>query len=133
MKSLSAMDVAGRAMSAQMMRLNLTASNLANQGQVAGSKAAAYRAMKPVFATDVDATGTATVAYRGTVRAGPEPTARHAPDHPLADADGNIWQAGVDPMEELVEMLEAARQYENNVEVFATAKALTLATLRAGQ
>ncbi len=133
MKPLSAMDISGRAMSAQLMRLNLTASNFANQGQVTGSQASAYRAAKPVFATVADATGNATVAYRGTVRAGPAPTARHEPGHPLADGDGNVWQAGVDPMEELVEMLEAARQYENNVEVFATAKALTLATLRAGQ
>lgn len=130
---LSAMDIAGQAMSAQITRLNMTASNMANQGQISSSAQNAYRAAKPVFRTIVDAQGNSTVQVRGRAQAGPAPTMVHQPGHPLADADGNVWQAGVDPSEELVEMVEAARQYQNNVEVFSTAKALTLATLRAGQ
>ena len=59
---LSIFDVAGRAMSAQLVRLNTTASNLANAGGVAGSEAEAYRTMKPVFKTTYDqASGMATV------------------------------------------------------------------------
>lgn len=130
---LSAMDIAGQAMSAQMTRLNMTASNMANQGQLSGTAEGAYRAAKPVFKTVVDQNGNSTVQVRGRTTAGPAPTMVHAPGHPLADANGNVWQAGVDPSEELVEMVEAARQYQNNVEVFSTAKALTLATLRASQ
>ena len=130
---LSAMDIASQAMSAQMMRLNMTASNMANQGQISGTAQEAYRAAKPVFRTIMDSSGNSTVQVSGRAKAGPEPLMVHQPGHPLADANGNVWQAGVDPTEELVEMVEAARQYQNNVEVFSTAKTLTLATLRAGQ
>lgn len=130
---LSAMDIAAQAMSAQMTRLNMTASNMANQGQMSGSAQSAYRAAKPVFATFIDSEGNSTVRVRGRAQAGPAPVMVHQPGHPLADANGNVWQAGVDPSEELVEMVEAARQYQNNVEVFSTAKTLTLATLRAAQ
>ena len=64
-------QVAGRAMSAQLVRMNTTASNLANAGQVASSPDAAYRTMKPVFRTQFDAaTGLATVDVERVVAAG---------------------------------------------------------------
>ena len=44
-------DIAARSMSAQMVRLNTVASNLANARSVASSEAEAYRAIKPVFKT----------------------------------------------------------------------------------
>lgn len=49
--NLSIFDISGRAMSAQLVRLNTTASNLANAGTVSGSENTAFRAMKPVFRT----------------------------------------------------------------------------------
>ncbi len=51
---LTIFDVAGRAMSAQMVRMNSSASNLANAGSVASSAAATYRPIKPVFKTELD-------------------------------------------------------------------------------
>ena len=51
---LSIFQVAGRAMSAQLVRMNTTASNLANAGGTAGSAEAAYRTMKPVFRTQFE-------------------------------------------------------------------------------
>ena len=129
----SLFDIAGRAMSAQLVRLNATASNLANAASVAGSAAEAYRARKPVFETVMDGAARATVDATRIVTAGPEPAMRHDPGHPLADANGNIWSAGVDETQELVEMLEATRQYQNNVEVMNSAKLLLLDTLRLGQ
>ena len=131
---LNVFDVAGRAMSAQLVRLNTTASNLANAGGVAGSEATAYRTMKPVFRTSYDqATGMATVDVEKLVTAGAEPTKRHDPNHPLADADGNVYEAAVDETRELVDMLETARHYQNNVEVLQTAKSLILDTLKLGR
>jgi flagellar basal-body rod protein FlgC len=131
MKELSAFDIAGRAMSAQLVRLNTIASNLANADSVAGTEAGAYRAMKPVFSTQY-AGATATVNVSGIVQTG-IPERQHQPDHPLADADGNVWAAAVDPNQELVEMVETARQYANTVEVLSTAKTLALDTLRLGR
>lgn len=130
---MNVFDIAGRAMSAQLVRLNTTASNLANAGSVSGSKAGAFRALKPVFETVSGGDGVATVHVKRVVQADIEPVKRHDPGHPLADKDGNVWDAGVDSAAELVEMVETARQYQNNVQVLQTAKTLTLDTLRLGQ
>jgi len=132
-KHMSVFDVAGRAMSAQLVRLNATASNLANAGGIAGSKATAFQSIRPVFKTVSDRDGVATVTIDRVIAAGPQPSKRHEPEHPLADANGDVWQAGVDTAAEIVDMLEAARQYQNNVQVLQTAKTLALDTLRLGQ
>jgi flagellar basal-body rod protein FlgC len=131
---LSIFDVAGRAMSAQLVRMNTTASNLANAGGVAGSEGAAYRSLKPVFKTSYDkASGMATVDVQQVVTAGPAPTKRHDPNHPMANADGDVFEAAVDETRELVDMMETARNYQNNVEVLQTAKSLILDTLKLGR
>ncbi len=132
-RPLSVFDISGRAMSAQLVRLNTTASNLANAGTVSSSRATAFRALRPVFETNEISPGVATVGVGRIVRSDVEPTRQYNPDHPLADAEGNVWVAGVDQASELVEMVEAARQYQNNVQVLQTAKTLTLDTLRLGQ
>jgi flagellar basal-body rod protein FlgC len=132
-RPMNVFDIAGRAMSAQLVRLNTTASNLANAGSVSGTKEGAFRALKPVFETVNDRDGVATVRVSQVVRSEVEPTKRHQPGHPLADAEGYVWDAGVDTSAELIEMVESARQYQNNVQVLQTAKTLTLDTLRLGQ
>jgi len=131
--SMNVFDISGRAMSAQLVRLNTTASNLANAGSVAGSEAGAYRALKPVFRAIGEEAGIATVQVDRVVASTMSPTKRHDPDHPLADPNGDIWEAGVDATAEMVEMIEAARQYQNNVQVLETAKSLMLDTLRVGR
>ena len=130
---MTVFDIAGRAMSAQLVRLNTTASNLANAGSVSATRDGAFRALKPVFAPVGDRPGVATVGVSRVVQADVEPVKRHAPGHPLADENGDVWEAGVDTAAELVEMVESARQYQNNVQVLQTAKTLTLDTLRLGQ
>ncbi|WP_203309159.1 MULTISPECIES: flagellar basal body rod protein FlgC [Sphingomonas] len=131
---MSVFQVAGRAMSAQLLRMNTTASNLANAGGIAGSADAAYKTMKPVFRTSFDAaSGLATVDVEKIVTAGEAPTKRYDPANPLADKDGNIYEAAVDESRELVDMMETARSYQNNVEVMNTAKQLTIDTLKLGR
>ena len=132
-KPMNVFDIAGRAMSAQLVRLNTTASNLANAGSIAGTKENAFRSLKPVFETVGDRPGVATVGVSRVVRSELEPVKRHNPGHPLADPNGDVWEAGVDTSAELIEMVESARQYQNNVQVLQTAKTLTLDTLRLGQ
>jgi flagellar basal-body rod protein FlgC len=130
---LSIFDISSRAMAAQLVRLNTTASNLANAGSVSGNESTAFRSMKPVFRTVMDGAGRATVAVEGIAVAGAGPTKRHDPTHPLADKNGDVWDSSVDTAAELVEMIEAARQYQNNVQVLQTAKGLISETLRMGQ
>ncbi|MFD1786093.1 flagellar basal body rod protein FlgC [Sphingomonas floccifaciens] len=127
-------QVAGRAMSAQLVRMNTTASNLANAGGVATTPQAAYRSLKPVFRTQFDqASQMATVNVEKVVTAGEEPTKRYDPGNPLADKDGNVFENAVDETRELVDMLESARSYQNNVEVMQTAKTLIIDTLKLGR
>ncbi|MFA6123328.1 MAG: flagellar basal body rod protein FlgC [Sphingomonas sp.] len=131
---LTIFQVAGRAMSAQLVRLNTTASNLANAGAVAASADTAYRTIKPVFRTQFDkASGLATVNVENIVQAGEAPSKHYDPSHPLADKDGNVWESSVDETRELVDMLETSRSYQNNVEVLQTAKSLILDTLKLGR
>ena len=132
MAGMSIFDISGRAMSAQLVRLNATASNMANAGAVAGSPEEAYKARRPIFQTAFDQAQGATVDAVDVVQDQTAPTKRYEPGHPLADQDGYIYESAVDPTAEMVEMLEASRQYQNNVEVLQTAKTLMLNTLKLG-
>ena len=124
-------DASARAMSAQLVRMNAAASNLANAGTVASSAQGAYRALRPVFATVLDkTTGIASVKVQGVYQSGASPVQLHDPDNPLADANGDVWSSGVDENAEMIEMSEASRQYQNVVEALQTAKQLTLDTMR---
>jgi flagellar basal-body rod protein FlgC len=124
-------DIGQRAMSAQLVRMNAAASNLANAGSVAGSEEEAYRPLRPVFAEQLDAaSGMSTVRVDSVKRADVAPVRRHEPGHPLADADGYVWASPVDENAEMVEMLEASRQYQNMIEAMSTAKQLMLDTMR---
>ena len=69
-------DVAQRGMSAQLVRMNAAASNLANAGTVSSSEAGTYRPIRPVFAEELDrSTGLATVNVRAVVRENAPPGA----------------------------------------------------------
>ena len=124
-------DLAGRAMSAQLVRLNASASNLANAGSVASSADAVYRPTRPVFRTEIDkVTGLATVKIDRIAKSDSAAVRTHDPDHPLADANGDVWSSPVDETQEMVEMMDSARQYQNLIEVLQTTKTLTLDTMR---
>ena len=123
--------LAQRAMSSQLVRMNAAASNLANAGSVTGSESEAYRPIRPVFAEQYDrASGLSSVGVTGVVRSTAAPIKQYDPTHPLADAEGNVWTAPVDENAEMVEMLDASRQYQNLVEALSTTKQLMLETFR---
>ncbi|WP_073973118.1 flagellar basal body rod protein FlgC [Erythrobacter donghaensis] len=120
-----------RAMSAQMVRMNAATSNLANAGSVSSTEEGAYRPIRAVFAVELDrASGLAGVTTSGLVRADTAPTKRHDPSNPLADANGDVFEAPVDETAEMVEIMDASRQYQNLVQALQTAKQLMLDTLR---
>lgn len=124
-------NVAQKSMSAQLVRMNSAASNLANAGSVTGNQDDVYRPVRPVFAQELDqATGLSTVRVSGLYRSEAAPTVRYDPGNPMADENGNVFEAPVDENAEMVEMLESARQYQNMVEALQTAKQLMLDTMR---
>ncbi len=130
-------DISGRAMAAQLLRLNTVASNLANANNVSSSSEDAYRAIKPVFETKYaekfENNGVATVDAINVKAINREPEKIFMPEHPKADAEGFIYNAAVNVEEELVEMLEASRQYQNNIEVISTLRALMMRTIQMGK
>jgi flagellar basal-body rod protein FlgC len=134
---LNLFDLAGSAMSAQSVRINTVASNLANAEVASASPEAAYRAREPVFTAVLDEFGEHPESARVTVADIVESDApvrqRYAPHHPLADEKGFIYLPNVNVVEEMANMISAARSYQSNVEVLNTSKQLLLNTLRLGQ
>lgn len=137
MSLFNVFNVAGSGMSAQTVRLNTVASNLANANSVSGDPQAVYRARQPVFAAMLDRARSdgANVGVRtlGVVQKAGEPERVHEPGNPLADADGYVYHANVNPVEEMANMMSAARTFQNNIQVLNTTKQLMLATIRMGQ
>ena len=111
-------DVAARAMSAQIVRMNTIASNLANANNVTSSEETAYKPLRPVFKTvyadQLKQSGLSTVDAIKIETLDREPIKTYLPNHPAADEEGYIYKSAVDMDEEMVEMLETQRQYTNN-------------------
>ncbi len=130
-------DIAGSSMSAQSLRLNTTASNLANASSAAGSAEEAYRSKQPIFETvlnEMSLNGASTgVRVQDVVESNAPPAKVHQPGHPKADKDGFVWMSNVNPVDEMVNMISASRSYQNSVEVLNTSKDLLLRTLSIGQ
>lgn len=135
-------DIAGSSMSAQSVRLNATASNLANANSVAGKAEEAYRSRQPVFQAVLQSQSTADplseaasagVRVAGVVESQAEPARVYQPGHPQADAEGYIYMSNVNVVDEMVNMISASRSYQNSIEVLNTSKELLLRTLTLGQ
>ena len=144
MSSFTIFDIAGSGMSAQSVRLNTTASNLANADSVSGDANSVYKARHPVFEAVQSAlkgqsaiTGSnaasASVQVSSIMQSEAPAQQRYEPGNPLADENGYIYTSNVNVVEEMVDMISAARSYQNNVEVMNTSKELMLATLKLGQ
>lgn len=140
MSLMKIFDVAGSALNAQSVRLNVVASNLANADSVAASPQQAYRARHPVFQTmmkgeldgPLDSAPSAGVRVLGVWQSTASPVQRHEPGHPLADAEGNVWASNVNVVEEMANMISASRAFQTNVEVMNTSRDLLLRTLAMG-
>jgi flagellar basal-body rod protein FlgC len=141
MSSFKAFDIAGSGMAAQSVRLNTTASNLANAESVSGDPAKVYKPRHPIFEAvraslstrPADANGNPAVKVSGIYESPAPAVARYEPGNPLANAVGYVYAPSVNAVEEMVNMISASRSYQNNVEVMNTSKDLLLATLRLGQ
>ena len=129
------MSIAGTGMNAQLIRMNTTASNLANAGVVAGTDAGAFRAKRPVFESLLNNAMSGKESFEGGVRVNEiiddlKPVKQvFEPNNPLADETGYVFASNVNEIEELIEMMDASRAYQNNIEVISTAKQLMSRTL----
>jgi len=128
-------EISGSAISAQSVRLNTTASNMANSESVASSADEAYRTRQPVFqAMMKDQNSPAEVGVRilGIVENQADIMRQYDPNHPMANEEGYIYGNNVNAVEEMANMISASRAYQNNVEVLNTSRDLLLRALSLG-
>jgi flagellar basal-body rod protein FlgC len=137
MSSFKVFDIAASGMTAQNLRMNLVASNLANVDAVSSSTESTYRSRQPVFQTVLDQQstdgGTAGVRMAGVVESSAPLTREHAPHHPMADDEGYIYRPNVNTVEEMANMISASRSYQNNVEVINSARQMLAALINLGR
>lgn len=137
MSLFSIFDIASSGMSAQSLRLNTTASNLANIDSVSSSINQVYRARHPVFSAVLDNAQKGytqgSVRVTGIVESQAPVKAQYNPSHPLANEEGYVFHSNVDPIAEMANMMSASRSYQNNVAIAETSKQLLLRTLQLGE
>ena len=142
MSLFNVFDITATGMSAQSVRLNTTASNIANADSVSSSVDETYRARHPVFAAEMQkaaagqsdsASASAGVRVLGIVESDKPLNVEYAPHHPMADKDGYIYKPNVNVVEEMTNMISASRSYQTNVQLAESAKNMMNKTLLLGQ
>ncbi|MEC7940380.1 MAG: flagellar basal body rod protein FlgC [Pseudomonadota bacterium] len=135
-------SITGSAMTAQTVRLNTVASNLANADAASANPDDAYKALKPVFATVYQKTQLATdngvypnaeVRIVDVVQNAGQAEKRFEPNNPLASDEGYVYYPDIDVVSEMADMMSATRSFETNVEVLSNVKSMQQGLLRLGQ
>jgi flagellar basal-body rod protein FlgC len=140
MSLFNVFNVSGSALNAETIRLNTTASNLANAESVNGDATKIYRARHPVFQTMMDTSepfagdreASAGVRVLGVVESSAPPLMRYQPDNPIANKDGYVFTSNVNSIEEMTNMISANRSFATNIDVINTARDLLLKTISMG-
>ena len=140
MSLFNVFNVSGSALNAETIRLNTTASNLANAESVNGDVTKIYRARHPVFQTMMDTSNpfagdqeaSAGVRVLGVVESSAPPLMRYQPDNPIANKDGYVFTSNVNSIEEMTNMISANRSFATNIDVINTARDLLLKTISIG-
>jgi flagellar basal-body rod protein FlgC len=140
MSLFNVFNVAGSALNAETIRLNTTASNLANAESVNGDSTKIYRARHPVFQTMMDTSdpfaedqnASAGVRVLGVVESTAPPLQRYAPENPLANKDGYVFTSNVNSIEEMTNMISANRSFATNIDAINVARDLLLKTISMG-
>lgn len=140
-------NIAGSGMSAQSIRLNTVASNIANAESVSSSVGDTYRARQPVFAVAynqaLQGRGAGNGAYaadagqgvqvKGIVESQAPLRRQYEPDHPMADEQGFVYYPNVNVVEEMTNMISASRSFQTNADIMNSAKEMLQRALTLGQ
>ncbi|MBN8529335.1 MAG: flagellar basal body rod protein FlgC [Caulobacterales bacterium] len=123
------MAAAASALRAQQSRMRVIAENIANAESTAATAGGQpYRRQTPVFqAREIDgATGVVLAEVRPDMS---NFRSEYDPTHPAANAEGYVTRPNVDTLIEAMDMREAQRAYEANLNVIETARAMEMRTL----
>ena len=126
-------NIAGSAMTAQSVRLNTIASNLANADTAAPSEAQAYRARKPVFAAVMENDAGGRVQVLDVVQSADPVRKVYEPGNPLANAEGMVVYSNVNSVAEMADMMSASRDFETDVDVLNNVKSMQQSLLKLGE
>ena len=143
MSLFGSLDVSASGLSAERMRMDVTAENLANAQTTRGPNGGPYRRKEVVLQTAAgDGFGAALasaagsvpgarssqtpggVQVTGIVEDGSAPKMVYDPGHPDANAQGYVAMPNVNPVSEMVDLISASRSYEANVTAMQTAKTM---------
>lgn len=138
MSLFNVFEIAGSSLNAQMVRMNTTASNMANANSASSASGETYRARQPVFAPMMSAAmdnnqAAAGVQVLGIVESEAPLRREYRPDHPAADEQGYVFLPNVNVVEEMANMISASRSYETSIEVMDASKRMLQRTLMLGQ
>ena len=130
-------NTSASALTAQSVRLNTVASNMANAATAASTPEATYKSKQVLFQTMVDPKdpdrAAMPVRVAGIVDSNALPIPTYEPNHPQANQDGYVFRPAISVVEEMANMMSASRSYEANVEVMNTSRQLLQRTLQVGQ
>lgn len=130
---------AASGMSAQSIRMNTIASNLANSSSVGPTEQATYHSKYPIFSevtqniAGLPSNDQPIGGVRVTdIKQSTKPLERHYdPNNPSANSDGFVYITDVNSIEEMTNMISASKDYEANVQVMNTTKDLMMQSLNA--
>lgn len=138
MKSLeNILNMAASGMSAESIKLNTIASNLANAGSVGSSEDTTYHSKNAIFSEitnplpGISDSDQPLGGVRVTdVKSSSKPLQkRYEPTNPQANAEGFVYVTDVNPIEQMTNMIEASRSYQANVEIMNSAKSMIQQTI----
>ncbi|RXJ80054.1 flagellar basal body rod protein FlgC [Arcobacter sp. F2176] len=141
-------NIASSGMSAQRTRINVVSANIANAKTTHSTDGGPYKKQNVVFqemllseneklkANDsqdkqsaLPSKNLSGVGIKQIVEAKDKPVMKFEPDHPDANADGYVAYPNINPVIEMVDLIEAMRSYEANVSAFTTTKTIDTKTL----
>jgi flagellar basal-body rod protein FlgC len=142
MNLMGVLDISGSALTAERQRAEVLASNLANAQTTRTAKGGPYQRQLVIFRTRQAVSGPFAGVLSGfsdryaqgveVTRVVPDPTPpveRYEPAHPDADSQGYVAYPSINPIEEMVNLMGAARSYELNVAAVQATKNMIGASL----
>lgn len=135
MSAFETLRIAASGLTAQRLRMDVAASNLANAETTRSAEGGPYRPERVVFAPLMVAAGTAGqgVVARAVVGDASTPRIVYQPGHPDAGPDGFVAYPGVDVAAEMADLMGAARSYQLNATVAQAVKQSALDALDLGR
>jgi flagellar basal-body rod protein FlgC len=127
------LDISTSALVAQRTRLNVISANMANANTIydAEGNYAPFRRRMAILAPGDPTTGSSQGVHVREILLDSGPlTPRYEPDHPHADAEGNVYYPNIHPAVEMINALEVSRAYEANITAAEATKSMIQSSLR---